>query len=195
MEVELREGLVQVYTGKGKGKTTAALGLGLRASGHGLKVKMIQFLKGGNYTGELKAIKNLTNFKIDQFGKKCSYSEKIQRGEIECTGCGDCFVTANNRDEHKKFVKEAYQYSKKVLTEAKSDIVILDEINNALEFNFLTNEEVLKLIEHKSAKTELVLTGRGLPAEILAAADLVTEMKKIKHPFTEGISSRRGIEY
>ena len=195
MAEKLTQGLVQVYTGDGKGKTTAALGLGLRASGHGFVVEMIQYLKGTGYTGELESVKNLDKFNINQFGKRCPYFQQIKSGEMECTACGDCFVSENNQLQHEKFVKSAYQYSQEVLASDTVDVVILDEINNALRYNFLTVDEVLKLIELKQSKTELILTGRGLPEEILDAADLVTEMKKIRHPFEQGISSRRGIEY
>ena len=195
MKDKLNQGLVQVYTGGGKGKTTAALGLGLRACGHGFEVEMIQFLKGTGYTGELKAVKRLNNFKINQFGKKCPYAEKIEAGEMECIACGECFVEDDNKKQHQQFIRDAYNYSKAVLTSGEVDIIILDEINNALRYNFLTITEVLNLIDLKDSLTELVLTGRGLPEEILKEADLVTEMKNIKHPFNQDVASRRGIEY
>ncbi|MGM0500951.1 MAG: cob(I)yrinic acid a,c-diamide adenosyltransferase [Bacillota bacterium] len=194
MMQRLKQGLIQVYTGTGKGKTTAALGLGFRASGHGFKVKMIQFLKGTGYTGELEAVKNIDDFTITQYGKTCPHVQKIKAGEMDCIACGKCFVD-NNQQEHKEFIIAAYQHSKKILQQGEIDIVILDEINNALRYNFLTITEVIELIELKSSKTELILTGRGLPEAILDKADLVTEMKALKHPFEKNISSRRGIEY
>ncbi len=194
---ELKQGLVQIYTGDGKGKTTAALGLGLRAVGHGLKVEMIQYLKGSTFTGELYAVEKLPEFKIKQFGRGCPYAALIKEGLMECKGCGDCFVKdGDDLTEHKKFVDLAYQYSKEVLSDDKTDIVILDEINNVLRLDLLRVEEVVDLIELKAEKTELILTGREIPNEIIAQADLVTEMKKVKHPYQEkGITSRRGIEY
>lgn len=195
MTAELTQGLVQVYTGEGKGKTTAALGLGLRASGHGFVVEMIQFLKGTGYTGELEAVKTIDNFNINQFGKKCPHLEQIKAGVMNCEACGNCFVNDDNWEEHQKFVIAAHQYSQKILGEGTADIVILDEINNALRYDFLTTADVLTLIEQKKPKTELILTGRGLPNKILTRADLVSEIKKIKHPFEQGIASRRGIEY
>ena len=196
MSSKLKQGLVQVYTGKGKGKTTAALGLGLRAVGHGYQVEMIQYLKGSNYTGEIFTAERLPNFNIKQFGKGCPYAAAIKQGLMSCKGCGDCFVGDNNQAEAQQFVDWAYQYTKEVLESDTAEIVILDEINNALRYGLLTVEEVLDLFELKGEETELILTGRGLPEEILAAADLVTEMKAVKHPYQEqGIKSRRGIEY
>ena len=195
MSEELTQGLVQVYTGDGKGKTTAALGLGLRASGHGFAVEMVQFLKGTGYTGELEAVKKIDNFTINQFGKSCPHLEEIKSGRMACTACGDCFVNDNNWQEHEEFVIAAHQYSQRILAAGTADIVILDEINNALSYDFLTTAQVLTLIDQKNPKTELILTGRGLPNKILTKADLVSEIKQVKHPFEEGISSRRGIEY
>lgn len=195
-ENKLTQGLIQIYTGTGKGKTTAALGLGLRAAGHGLEVEMIQYLKGSTYTGELFSTERLANFNIKQFGKGCSYAALIKQGLMGCTGCGDCFVrTSKDTEAHQRFIDYAYEYTKEILKEAKKDIVILDEINNALRYELLAVGDILELIELKSEKTELILTGRGMPEEILAKADLVTEMKAVKHPYQQGIKSRRGIEY
>ncbi|WP_027339286.1 cob(I)yrinic acid a,c-diamide adenosyltransferase [Halonatronum saccharophilum] len=195
-ENKLSKGLVQVYTGDGKGKTTAALGLALRAVGHNMKVEVVQYMKGSSYTGELFAVEKLSNFKIKQFGKGCSYAGLIRQGLIGCTGCGECFIRGSEKkEEHKRFVDWGYEYTKKVLKEGNADIVILDEINNALRYELLTVEEIIDLIELKGDKTELILTGRGIPNEILETANLVTEMKAIKHPYQEGIKSRRGIEY
>ena len=197
LELELEQGLVQVYTGNGKGKTTAALGLGLRAAGHGLQVEVVQYMKGSSYTGELYSTERLPNFNIKQFGKGCPYSAGIKQGLMKCQGCGECFMGEEREDEevHQQFVDWAYEYTEEILTDKQADIVILDEINNALRYDLLTVEQVLDLIELKGDKTELIFTGRGLPEEILSAADLVTEMKERKHPFQQGIASRRGTEY
>ncbi|GAB6100489.1 cob(I)yrinic acid a,c-diamide adenosyltransferase [Halanaerocella petrolearia] len=197
MKDKLSQGLVQVYTGKGKGKTTAALGLGLRAVGHGFQVEMIQYLKGSSYTGELFSIERLPNFDIKQFGKSCSYAAGIKEGLMDCQGCGDCFVSQDeDKKTHQQFVDWAYEYTTKVLKESRADIVILDEINNALRYDLLTVDQVLDVIDLKGEETELILTGRGMPEEILDRADLVSEIKAKKHPYQEqGIKSRRGIEY
>jgi len=117
---------------------------------------------------------------------------------MKCKGCGECFLKDNDdsRDEFQDFVNITYDYTKQVLNDSKIDIVILDEINNALRYDLLSEDDVLDLISLKDEKTELIMTGRGFSDKILEAADLVTEMKAVKHPWQEqGISSRRGIEY
>ena len=195
---ELSQGLVQVYTGNGKGKTTCSLGLGLRAAGHGFQVEVIQYMKGSSYTGELFSTERLPNFNIKQFGKGCPYDSGIRQGLMDCQGCGECFYKGSDEKDkkiHQNFVKWAYEYTVDLLKENNKDVVILDEINNALRYELLTVEEVLELIELKGEKIELILTGRGMPEEIIKRADLVTEMKEVKHPYQQGIKSRRGIEY
>lgn len=197
MSERLTTGLVQAYTGTGKGKTTAALGLAFRAIGHGFKVCVIQFLKGNSYSGELLTSQRLKPF-IDfyQFGRDCSYSSLIRQGFMECTGCHEnCFNNVTDNAEKRELVLKAYEFAGKTIFCGKYDLVILDEINNALQFDFLSVEMVLKLIKNKPRFVELVLTGRDLPPEILQAADLVSEINSLKHPFDEGIKSRRGIEY
>lgn len=174
---ELEKGLVQVYTGKGKGKTSAAFGLALRATGRGLKVYMIQFIKGGFDYGELYAVKNLPNFTLKAFG----------RGK---------FVTSKPpQKEDVRLAQEALRLAEKVIHSEIFNIVILDEINVALDLKLIALTDVLKLVKTKPFGLELVLTGRNAPKEIVEAADLVTEMKEVKHPFSRGIEARRGIEY
>jgi len=194
---KLKQGLVQVYTGTGKGKTTAALGLGLRAAGHGFKVEMIQYMKGSTYSGELYAVEKLPNFNISQFGKTCPNAAVIKQGLMDCQGCGECFLGAKREEEaaHQHFVDLALEYSKEVVKQEAADIVILDEINNALRYDLLSVEQVINLINQKGPVVELVFTGRGMADEIIELADLVTEMKAVKHPLEQGIESRRGIEY
>lgn len=185
-------GLVHVYTGNGKGKTTASLGLALRALGHGYKVCVVQFLKGASYSGEVLASKNLPNLTIAQFGEPCPWGEQIAEGKLECGSCRFCFSVYS---EDKKKAGEALEYAKKVLSSGEYGLVILDEINNALFKNLVPIEHILKLIVEKSQHTELVLTGRNAPPELLGVADIVTEMKEVKHPLKKGVGSRRGIEY
>jgi len=197
MTEKLTVGLVQVYTGEGKGKTTAALGLAYRAIGHGFKVCMIQFLKGNSYCGELFTSQRLRPF-IDfyQFGRDCSYSSLIRQGFMVCNGCHEnCFEVVMDNTERKELVLMAYDFAKKIIYHGDYDLVILDEINNALCLDFLPVEKVLEIIKNKPRFVELVLTGRGMPPEILEAADLVSEIKPVKHPFEKGIKGRRGIEY
>lgn len=176
MATKLSHGLVQVYTGEGKGKTTAALGLALRALGRGLRVFMLQFLKGDD-TGELHAGRLFGDrFIIEQTGLKGF----IRRDRIA------------EADIHR--AQAALQRAREVLTSGDYDLVILDEINVAMYFELIPVREVLHLLQDRAPYVEVVLTGRYAPEEIIAAADLVTEMKNIKHYYQAGIPARRGIE-
>lgn len=173
----LEKGLIQVYTGLGKGKTTAALGLALRAAGHGLKVHIVQFMKGWPNYGELVSIQKLPNVTIRQFG----------RPE---------FVDKDNPDpEDIRHAQEALAHARRVMLSGECDILVLDEINVALDFGLIELSDVLSLLDEKPEKVELVLTGRNAPLEIVKRADLVTEMLLIKHPYYEVLKARRGIEY
>jgi len=175
--MSLKKGLIQVYTGDGKGKTTAALGLALRAAGHGLRVYIIQFMKGWPNYGELKAVKFLPGVTIRQFG-------------------GPHFVNRNNPSPNDiRMAREALEEARRAILSGDYDIVILDEINVALDFGLITLEEVLALLEEKPEGVELVLTGRNAHPEIIRRAHLVTEMKEVKHPYREGILARKGIEF
>jgi cob(I)alamin adenosyltransferase len=167
-------GLIQVYTGDGKGKTTAALGLALRASGQGMKVIFIQFLKG-QACGEHYFIEKYKPFEIIQFSQ------------------GDIFQKSDN--ELLSEVTQTLEFARKSLSGGKYDMVILDEIFITHWRGLISLEQLLKLIEEKPAHVELILTGRKAPAEIIKRADLVTEMLMLKHPFTDGIQQRKGIEY
>ncbi|MFQ6083505.1 MAG: cob(I)yrinic acid a,c-diamide adenosyltransferase [Candidatus Aminicenantia bacterium] len=170
-------GYIQVYTGNGKGKTTAALGLALRAAGHNYRTYIGQFLKGQPY-GELKGIKNLSpHITIEQFGRK-----------------GFIHVHHNPDKEDIKRAREGLKKCRQAMLSGKYEIIILDEINVALYFNILTEEEVIKFIEQKPEDVELILTGRYAPQAIIDRADLVTEMKEIKHYYHQGIKARKGIE-
>ncbi len=173
----LKTGLVQVYTGDGKGKTSAALGLALRAVGRGLKAYIIQFIKGGFDYGELYAVKRLGNLKLKAFGSGRFITEKPPR------------------DVDMKIATEALEFAKKVVSSGNYDVVILDEINVALDLKLLEVPEIVKVAKDKPKHVELVFTGRYAPPEIIEAADLVTEMKEIKHPFKKGMPPRKGIEY
>jgi len=168
---------VQVYTGDGKGKTSAAFGLALRAVGRGLKVYVIQFIKGGFDYGELYAVKNLPNLELKAFG----------HGK---------FITQVPPDEEDvELAKEAFTLAKQVVKSGKYDVIILDEINVAIHLGLLDLNEVIELIKNKPKGVELVLTGRHARSEIIENADLVTEMKEIKHPYKKGVKPRKGIEY
>jgi cob(I)alamin adenosyltransferase len=174
---KLEKGLVQVYTGNGKGKTSAAFGLALRAVGRGLKVYMIQFIKGGFDYGELYVVDKLPNFTLKAFGRGKFITEK----------------PAGKEDV--KLAEEALALAEEVVKSGEYDIVILDEINVALSLKLTKIEKVLELIKDKPKHVELVLTGRNAPDEIIEIAELVTEMKEVKHPFNKGYQARKGIEY
>ncbi|MBU7016958.1 MAG: cob(I)yrinic acid a,c-diamide adenosyltransferase [Theionarchaea archaeon] len=171
----MENALVQIYTGNGKGKTTAAIGLAVRACGHGFAVYMIQFMKGRINYGELETAKLIPNFEIKQFG----------RPE---------FVSKENPDPVDiSLAQEGFEHAQEIIFSRKYDIVILDEINVAMDFNLISQDEVLTLIEERPKTVELVLTGRHCPREIVRLADYVTEMLEIKHPYNEGTLAREGI--
>ncbi|NLZ52668.1 MAG: cob(I)yrinic acid a,c-diamide adenosyltransferase [Thermoanaerobacteraceae bacterium] len=173
-----KKGLVLVYTGNGKGKTTASLGLALRAAGHGEKVSIIQFMKGDEKYGEVQAIrKYLPNVEI------------IQKGL-------NSFVKKGNPSlEDLKLAREGLELARNVLTSEKYDLVILDEINVAVDYKLLKEEDVLNLIALKPNFTTLVLTGRYVSSKILEKADMISEVKEIKHHYKQGIPAQQGIEY
>jgi len=173
----LEKRLVQVYTGNGKGKTSAAFGLALRAIGRGLKVYIIQFIKGGFDYGELYILDKLPNIKLKAFGRGKFVTEKPPPKEDVA------------------LAKEAFVLAENVVKSGEYDVVILDEINVAMSLKLIETEKVLRLIKSKPKHVELVLTGRYAPNEIIEVADLVTEMKEVKHPFNQGYSAREGIEY
>lgn len=193
----LTQGLIQVYTGNSKGKSTASFGLTLRAVGHGFKVYIIQFMKGASYYGELFGVQRLyPDVKIRQYGRACAYAAQIRQGEQQCTGCGSCFIGKGEAtQEDIEIARLGLKHAEEIITSDEYDIVILDEINNALFFDLLTIDEVLPVLNKKPPLVELILTGRNAFPEIIEKADLVTEMVQIKHPYEKGIPSRRGIEY
>jgi len=190
---EMRQkGLIHVYTGEGKGKTTVALGLALRALGHGFKVHIIEFLKGGKHLGELGLVDELPNLSINQYGRYCPYSEEMKKGNIDCGNCRDCFMTREQEMEKtRKGLKDAGEST----SSGEHDLVILDEINVAVDKEMVDLEDVLNMLEEKHPDTEVVLTGRGAHEELINAADYVTVMQEVKHPFTRGVRVRRGIDY
>ena len=175
-----KKGLIIVHTGNGKGKTTAAMGMALRAVGHDQKILMIQFIKGSWKYGELEAAKKLDpNFEIIPMGKGFIGSKK---------GSGPS-------PEDLKAVIEAWKFSKEKIYSKKYDMIILDEINIALSYDMLDLDEVLQTIETKPDRLHIVLTGRSAHSRLIEIADLVTEMKEVKHPFQEGIAAQKGIEF
>ncbi|MCX7846352.1 MAG: cob(I)yrinic acid a,c-diamide adenosyltransferase [Dictyoglomaceae bacterium] len=192
----LSKGLIQVYTGDGKGKTTAALGQALRSVGHGLSILFVQFVKGNSFTGEIFSTKYLTNFILWQFGRDCKFSSAIRDNIISCIECGECFIGKEGpTDLDREILAKGWEKVKKEIYNQKFDIVILDEITLAIHFKLIPLKEVIEVLKNKPSSIEIILTGRNMPEEILSIANLITEMKEIKHPFKEGISARWGIEY
>ena len=174
----LSKGLVQIYTGEGKGKTTAALGLAIRAVGHGLRVYIIQFMKGRGGYGELEGLKRLQpECQLEHFGAQ----GWVHKGE--------------NIEEHSQEARKAFRRAQKIINSGEWNIIILDEIFNALWFELIPESEVLGLLSNKPPHVELVLTGRNASQAFIEKADLVTEMVPKKHPFEQGIMARPGIEY
>jgi len=172
------KGLVQVFTGSGKGKTTAALGAVIRAAGHGFKICVIFFIKGESSGGEYSTLARLPNVKVQSFGLRQ-------------------FIYKNNavNPEEKAQAQAALAAAREAIVSGGYDLVVLDEINVAVYFQLIEPDEVLQLIKDKPPHVELIMTGRNADSRIIEAADLVTEMVKIKHPFDKGTKARKGIEF
>jgi cob(I)alamin adenosyltransferase len=173
-------GLVIVYTGNGKGKTTAALGMALRAVGYEHKVCMLQFIKGSWHYGEMDSSKRLEpNFELIAIGK----------------GFVGIMDDTSTKEEHEKYALEALKICKEKIFSGKYNIVILDEVNYAINLGLIDVDEIIKLIKEKPDELDLVLTGNHVKDEIIELADLVTEMKEVKHPFKSGIKAKKGIDF
>jgi len=175
----MKRGLVQIYTGAGKGKSTAAIGQAVRAAGHGLKVGLVTFFKDPEAFGygEYKSLEKL-GIKTFLFAKKHPHFYKELNTDDVCQECSRGL----------EFIKELFR-------DSSWDMLVLDEINIAVRDGFLQEGEVLSLLETKPEKLELVLTGRGITDKIIEKADLVSEVKEVKHPYRQGIKGRKGVEY
>ncbi|MCP4114461.1 MAG: cob(I)yrinic acid a,c-diamide adenosyltransferase [Desulfobacteraceae bacterium] len=171
----METGYVHLYTGDGKGKTTAALGLSLRAAGHGLTTFIGQFMKG-QYYGELTALKALPQVTVEQFGDEGC----IQRHEVT--------------DRHRAHAREGLARISQVMAEGCYSVIVMDEICVAIWFGLVSVAEVLAVVRSRPAGVELILTGRRAPEELVDAADLVTEMREVKHYYSKGVLARDGIE-
>jgi len=169
------QGYIQIYTGNGKGKTTAALGLSLRAVGAGLKVYILQFAKGMEYS-ELKSLKMLGE-------------------QVTIRQCGkDCFIYNEPNEDDIRLAREGFEEGKKALLSGDYDVVVFDEANIAIYYNLVTEDEILELMDKKPEHVEFIITGRKATDRLIERADLVTEMKEIKHYYEQGIQARKGIE-
>lgn len=175
-----KEGLVIVYTGNGKGKTTSAMGIAFRAAGHKMNTAMIQFIKGTMYCGELEGSKMLNPyFNLYPMGK----------GFV---GRGDCKLSF---EDHAKAAKDALQLAREKMLSGNYQIIICDEINNAVRLKLIDVEDVINLVNSKPESLHLILTGRDADENVINIADLVTEMREIKHPFKKGIKAQQGIDF
>jgi cob(I)alamin adenosyltransferase len=180
LEPKEKVGLIVVLTGNGKGKTTSAIGMVLRAVGHGLKVCIIEFIKGDMYAGEIDGFKRLT-----------------PSVEFSMMGKGFCGIQGNPYpfEEHRTNAQEAIQLAKEKMLSDRFDLLVLDEINNALHLGLLDLPQVLELIDSKPSLLHLVLTGRDAHPEVIKRAHTVTEMKEIKHAYRQKIEPQKGIDY
>jgi len=177
---EVRKGLIMVHTGPGKGKTTAALGVAMRAVGQGMKALMVQFIKGSWHYGELDA--------AQMFGG--------DRFQILPMGRGFVKIGVEKPDpEDVRLVEEAWKFASEKIASGGYDLVILDEINYAISYNMLSPEQVVETLRQKPEMVHVILTGRNAHPAIIELADLVTEMREVKHPYQKGIMAQRGIEY
>ena len=175
IKLEGGDRVIQVYTGNGKGKTTAALGLALRASGAGLNVYIGQFVKGRCYN-EIKALRKIPRIKVEQFGRSCFIKKSPKKADIQMALSG-------------------IERAGEIIASGKYQLVILDEINIAVKLKLIPLEVLLELISRNPKNTELVLTGRYASPEIIRSADLVSEVKEVKHYYVKGIKARKGIEF
>ena len=177
-----RKGLVIINTGDGKGKTTAALGMGLRAAGNRMRVLVLQFIKGNWKTGEVEAAKQLAPyFELVRTGRGFTI-ERLRGHRI-------------SDEEHRQAAQEGIVWVRERITSGEYQVVILDEILGSIRAGLVTLEQVLDLVASKPPDLHLVLTGRGAPPELIDLADLVTEMRPIKHPYEQGIMAQRGVEF
>ncbi|GJQ57777.1 MAG: cob(I)yrinic acid a,c-diamide adenosyltransferase [Candidatus Scalindua sp. AMX11] len=175
----LDKGLLIIYTGNGKGKTTAAIGSAIRAVGQGLKVIMLQFIKGSWKYGELESLKRLKpDFEIQPLGKG--------------------FVGANSKlgeEEVQGNISKSWERAKEAIASDRYDMVILDEVNYVIDYGLLPVEEVVTVLEKRPKRLHVIMTGRNVHERVVEKADLVTEMREIKHPYSQGIKAQKGIEF
>jgi len=176
---DVHRGLIIVNTGPGKGKTTAAMGTALRAVGNGMKVLMLQFLKGSWHYGELDA--------VNAFGDKF-IMKQMGRGFVKVGG-------AETDPEDIRLVEEAWQEAQQAIDSGQWDLVILDEINYAISYGMLDPAKVVETLKRKPEQMHVILTGRNAHPTIVELADTVTEMKQVKHAYEKGVMAQRGIEY
>lgn len=175
MNLKSRKGLVQIYTGNGKGKTTAALGLALRAIGAGLKVCICQFVKGKVYS-EIKALEKLKNINVFHCGRSC-------------------FIKGRPDPRDALLARRGLARVRRVIMSGRCDVVIMDELTIVLKLGLVDVGEIIDILRNRPRSVEIIITGRYCTPALFKHADLITEMREIKHPYKRGILARRGIEY
>jgi len=175
--VSSEKGLLIVFTGHGKGKTTAALGMAMRAAGHGMRVLILQFIKGAWVYGELRSLESIEQIVIKPLGSGFTWKKE-------------------SLEEDRRLAEAGWEETVSEIERAHYDMIVLDELNIVLSYGLLPVKMVVDVLENRTAGAHIVVTGRNAPAELIAAADLVTEMKEIKHPFGDrGLRARKGIEF
>jgi len=173
----MKKGLLIVYTGNGKGKTTAALGAALRAVGHDMRVCMIQFIKGGWKSGELNAVKNC-------------------KGLFDIIVKGEGFLfNSEDIEKHRPTARDAWEHAKRVISSSEYEVVVLDEFTYLLNYGLIEEKDAVEFLRRKPEGLHIIVTGRNAPNSLIDIADLVTDMRVIKHPFQKGIKAQRGIDY
>jgi cob(I)alamin adenosyltransferase len=173
----MSKGLLIVFTGNGKGKTTSALGMAVRAAGHSMRTLVLQFIKGAWNYGELEALKRFDEIEIRPLGTGFTWKKE-------------------NMDEDRRLAQAGWKLAAEVIKAGTCDIVILDELNLVLSYGLLPVGEVLDTLGQRPPRLHVIITGRNAPDELIAAADLVTEMREIKHPYREqGIQAQKGVEF
>ncbi|MDH3360615.1 MAG: cob(I)yrinic acid a,c-diamide adenosyltransferase [Desulfobulbaceae bacterium] len=172
-----KQGIVILYTGDGKGKTTAALGQAIRAVGHGLKICIIQFIKGKWETGEALAAKNHLTELVEFHTLGTGFTWKEEKGSVQEAG------------------RKAWEFAKETISSDKFDLVVLDELTYLVNYGIVDELEVIDLLQKRPARQHVVITGRGASQGIIKASDLATEMRAIKHPYENGIKAQKGVEF
>jgi len=188
---------VQVYTGDGKGKTTAAIGQAIRAVGAGKKVLLLQFMKSKVYS-EHNVLPDIKGITLQTVGKPFFIIKEGMKTKEELERWGDevvVFEAGHPPADYVELIEQGYREALSAVSSGEYDIVILDEYNMALFFDLISWEKTKALLEARNPEVELIFTGRGAPEALLAEADLVTEMKEVKHYYTQGVNARLGIEH
>ena len=189
---KLNKGLVEIFYGDGRGKTSAAVGTAARAAGHGLKVAFIQFLKGGEFTGEVTALKGL-GVEVHQLGPNGpsrSFDRQVKEGIRRVIS-----TYFNYHESDIAHNSDGLKLASRMISSGEYGLVVLDEVNTALKFKHFKTDDLVRTLKRKHAQTEVILTGFKPPQRILKMADLITDMRKIRHPYDKGTLARWGIDY